>query len=276
MSLVPRVVAMPSDTGSPKQQQDEVLGPAIMVMGGWESCATDQNGEDTPFGESLVIASTTELIRQLWEEARNESAKPVWFASCFNAWGSYYYTDSWTQHQIRSGTPPEYSSFHDFMNRAQAEGRQTVIIGHSHGGWLAAQTVANYGEKLVNGLLVTIDPISFEYCDPENFARFIIGIGLPIGNPTQELEPCQRAPEDIDENARTAIDRIVSHQNWLHYFQQNFWPLRSGHFEGANTPRVSRDLSPFYDPINGSMPTWNAHIRIAEHSGIYVKARLAD
>lgn len=131
--------------------------------------------------------------------------------------------------------------------------RQVVIIGHSHGGWLALQVALRLPVDVQLAYLVTLDPISLLYCGPLEFAS--IAPAEAIGDP-HSLD-CQRFPRDVDESQQASIAKRSL--GWLGYHQAQTMKLRS------SAPKWAHRAREVVLPVEDG----EAHQAIADDPGIW-------
>jgi hypothetical protein len=231
----------------------------FVVMGGYNSCQYDSDGVLSP-REMEMYAHMSALRLNV----QNRTGIDVrWVASCFDTQGNTYLT-SYKRSTISVYSSEEQEDVYNHILdlAAQYNSRKIMIVGHSHGGWLALKLAAHQRTSMLTqssrariGALVTIDPISYEYCWPSVFAlasmwNNTVGTG------------CREAPHDINRGVRRKIYENLGSNLWSHYYQTNFWPVRSDAFEGQYLPDYTRDLT---DEL-GFADQWpvvvNAHARI--------------
>jgi len=246
-------------------------GPVIVVMSGFSTCARDADGSYTPWSNSITNRRGVALIDKVSAVAKSSDEQPRWLASCFDPFGVIHYQSIYSN-KVQWASGGDSQPFREFIQDASEDfQRPIVIIGHSHGGWLASRVVADMGLSMPNTTLITIDPISYMECGVSNYARAIAAAASWNPWALTELEPCQRAPSDIDLYTRRNINENIGRDNWFHYYQENFWPLHSSAFlAGPSSPGHSSNLGPFYSVIEGGVSaSWNAHWAIQNYSGIW-------
>jgi hypothetical protein len=246
-------------------------GPVIVVMSGFSTCSRDADGSFSPWSNSITNRRGVALINKVSAEAKSSDEQPRWLASCYDPFGVIHYQTSYGS-TIQWASGGDSQPFREFLQDASDDfARQVIIIGHSHGGWMASRVIAEMGLIMSNTMLITIDPISYMDCGVGNYARAIAAAASWNPWALTELEPCQRAPADIDLHTRRNINQNIGRDNWFHYYQENFWPLHSGAFPaGSSTPGHSSNLGPFYSVMEGGVSaSWNAHWAIQNYNGIW-------
>lgn len=240
--------------------------PVIAVMGGFNSCMEDADGNKTPRGSERWV--NAEAVSA--EHARGEA---LWVRSCFDMWGWLYYITSDAPDVVYythiSEPTPLFDAI-ESLTAGQGEQHPVYLLGHSYGGWLAMYAGLHLPSTAKVRLLYTVDPISPAHCTPANY---LSSIAQP-GNTSTHLAGCRRAPTDFTQEYRGMINARLAESGWRHYYQLNFSPLHSGAYVDAAQPAHSYDVSPFLGR-GGSRPSWNAHAAIDDLSMIWYSFKTA-
>ena len=264
--------------------QAEVLkpSPVIVITGGFDSCTGDGRGGVSAFGGNFNQEGV-KFINQLhahysspqvnWRGMTEPGIR--WVFTCFNKSSDLYVQGS-SDSRISRGAPYDLDIIVSRIEELSENYRRPIyVIGHSHGGWLAMQVVEALRQPISDGILTTVDPISFVECNSATYADAILltSIGRPWGG-WDRLAPCRRAPGDFTQPDIDRINSRLPPDSWKHYYQQHFLPLHSGDI--ANGPSFSSDLTPFFTLLWGGVAkSWNAHIKIANLSTIWHGAQVS-
>jgi hypothetical protein len=251
-------IALSACSGAPdatlSETRDAPRNPAIVVMGGFNSCLTDVNGASTPVGSAR------------WNNAAGLSARFAvgaqrWVRSCYDTSGNIFFIEAKAPGVVRRATVSDPSPFFQAVKDETDDGQNPLfLLGHSHGGWLAMYTAYWLNDASDVRLLETVDPISPLNCTPSSYYTAIMS---PATAPWM-LAGCMEAPSDFTDAQLARISRRLPERAWIHYYQRNFLPLRSDAFRTATQPGSTLDLSPFLDVDDGVHPAWNAHTGIDE------------
>jgi len=193
-------------------QNADSLKPLLVYIGGWNSCSLNSiDRQSSPYG-----MSSYPNFLQLHRELRQLSGRiPRYVLACQTARGNiYYYTTSDPTTLIQAKDVE--SLLTTIQHEQQLARGPTILLGHSHGGWIAMQAVLNLPRTIPFYKLTTIDAISRELCSPSN----IVGIyqaswqmpELQFANPD-----CLIAPRDISNTERNYIRTRV--RRWQNDFQ---------------------------------------------------------
>jgi pimeloyl-ACP methyl ester carboxylesterase len=252
------------------------IAPFVSIHSGFNTCTTDSQGNPTPFSSKHGPVNGTRLINTLNKTLKN--SRSSWLFSCFDKIGNLFYTSS---RHPRKAQRVDITNIKPLINEYVALSndleRPILAMGHSYGGWLAIKVLARLPRKIKQGLLVTLDPISYTQCSPLNYAKvignFLGGYGYSA---IRGLEPCQRSPVDITTAELKQMRYILADNRWKNYFQTNFYPLHSDSFNRAYGPDYSRNLSPFLSKFpSGVHPSWNAHGEILNLSAVWYGVKIA-
>jgi hypothetical protein len=251
--------------------------PVIVVTGGFDSCAYDADGQWSAFAgnfNSAGVALVNEL-HQNWQNSgwSNTADQGIrWIFGCHDKSGGLYVHAS-SDAQISDPIMDLHPIISRIEKLSENYRRPIFVIGHSHGGWLAARVVENLRQPIRNGYLATLDPISFVDCNPAVIADAFWQNAGWLPGVWGQLEPCRNAPQDFASNSIAQIRKNLGASRWRSYYQTNFAPLHSGPFHGADT---NLDMSPFFSVVHGgAAASWNAHIRISTLSSIWAGLRTA-
>lgn len=194
----------------------------IAGFGGYGSCSLGYNGHQ-------VAREAAKLQAFL---ATSKAVHAQLLLSCFD---NVHNTVS-----THIGDASQFSalSFEDLRLKVESLARKTkqkrvILIGHSHGGWLAMHTASQLAPDIALSFLVTIDPISREACPP-----LLFGSGLAaklVGDPYRHS--CEQFPPDITDEVQFALARRS--KGWLHLYQTRTSHL---HSSGSVRAHVSREM----------------------------------
>jgi pimeloyl-ACP methyl ester carboxylesterase len=246
------------------------IAPFVSVHSGFNTCTTDPQGKLTPFSSKHGPINGTRLIKNLNKTLKD--SRSSWLFSCFDKIGNLFYTSSRNPRKVRrvdlNNIKPLVQEFVSLSNNLE---RPILAIGHSYGGWLAIKILARLPTQIKQGLLVTLDPISYLECSPITYAKvignFLSGYGYAA---IQGLEPCQRSPVDITAAELKQTRHILGDNHWRNYYQTNFYPLHSDSFNRTHGPDSSRNLGPFLSKFpSGVHPSWNAHGEIFDLTAVW-------
>lgn len=245
---------------TPETQSSAVLmraSPVLVTLGGFNSCAVSREGP-TPRG-------TERWDRAMQIVTRSGRSDTRWAHACFDRSSRLYWVSSAQSDRVASTSLDELSSFFDSVSALTAGGQRPLYVtGHSYGGWLAMYLVWYLPTRSDIALLATVDPISPAHCA---VSSYLWALALPW-TAASSLAGCQRAPSDFTVQDRQYLLSRVRAGGWRHYYQRNFWPLRSGPYSDSAPPSRSYDMSPFLTR-SGAHPSFNAHLGIAELSSIW-------
>jgi hypothetical protein len=259
--------------------------PLVVLVGGYNSCmATREEGEPLAFtkrGPAFV-----ELLEETLSEKMSKSLDVV--SSCFGhreytekvqgQQGEEEKTKSIVQLSILDTKTKDVESADAYdtervptlddltpsidrmagaIKRAEQRqpGRPVILIGHSHGGWMALKLATRLPAAIDVRALVTLDPISPLHCSVANAFSMLIGSPPP---------GCTQAPPDIDPAAQLEITKRVG--VWQHYYQTQFSRLHSGPFSTLAKER-SVEVRP---PGGGVLDT--AHSTITSDEAVWFEA----
>lgn len=260
--LIATTTACSSDNSSEVASvilEQQPRNPVIVVMGGFNSCSTDENGDPTPRGYERWNKAATLTARYAQGPER-------WVRSCFDTSGGLHFITANAPGLVRTASVSDPIPFFQAVQAQTDDSANPVyLVGHSHGGWLAMYTAYYLRSATDVRLLYTVDPISPLHCTPSSYYA---AVASPALSP-YFLAGCQRAPQDFTVEHRTAINARLADRGWRHYYQVNFVPLHSSDYDDAGRPAHSMDLSPFLNVTTGMHPSWNAHTGIDELSTIW-------
>ncbi len=260
--------------GKATAESSPLPAPVVVITGGYDSCKYDSNGNWSAFAGNFNgegVRFLNEMHAQ-WEQeqwSRTADRGIRWVFACHDRTGGLYVHGV---HDAATSQEP-MQDLHPIISRieqlSENYARPIFVIGHSHGGWLAARLVESFRGTVRHGYLITVDPISFVECNPATYADAL----LSLGKIWETIRPCRQAPGDFTASTFQQIRRNLGVNRWLSYYQQNFIPLHSGAVPGADT---NLDMSPFLSKLKGGVAaTWNAHVRIANLRSIWHSARVA-
>ena len=189
--------------------------------------------------------------------------------SCFNISGNLYYNEIGFSRPYVTEEDPVQTMVDLILEETDEWGPTAPVyfVGHSWGGWLAMQVVKQLGDRVKVGGLITVDPISPDYCSISDYLSAIADWGMG-----DAIAGCLVAPPDVAPSFRASLVRILG-RNWFHYYQLDFPFLHSTAFDGAHQPAGSFDMSSFLSIFpGGSRASMFAHAEIAFLSAVWTTA----
>jgi pimeloyl-ACP methyl ester carboxylesterase len=244
---------------------EDLPAPLVVVDGGWDSCVgTSPFGGNSTKAGVQMINDLTNYYKQPDVNWRGMSDHGIrWLFSCFTSTSELY---------LRGNQDPDVVGgdawdLNPLLSRIQTLSedfrRPVIIIGHSHGGWLAMSLAEALPRPIANGFLATIDPISFTECNPSTYWDAAFNLNIWSGT-----APCRQAPGDFTPARVERIRANLAGHQWKHYYQTYFAPLHSSDIPGG--PDLSLDMSSFFYVVSGgAAASLSAHTRIADLSSIW-------
>jgi hypothetical protein len=257
--------------------KDRLPAPVIVMTGGYDSCKYDSEGQWSAFAggfNSAGVGFINELHQDWtnsgWSKTADQGIR--WVFGCHDKTGGLYVHSS-SDASISDPIMDLHPIISRIENLSDHYQRPIFVIGHSHGGWLAARIMENLRQPIRTGYLATLDPISFVDCNPAVIADAFWQNAGWLPGVWGHLDACRDAPRDFTAASIAQIRKNLGGSRWRSYYQTNFSPLHSGPFQGADT---NLDMSPFFSVIHGgAAASWNAHIRMSTLSSIWAGLRAA-
>jgi hypothetical protein len=231
--------------------------PVIVTIGGFNSCAVGSEGP-TPMNTERWDRASALTARFARGDAR-------WVRGCFDRQSRLYFISSSAPSVVTRATLADpYPFFSAVAALTDGPTHPVYVHGHSYGGWLGMFLAWELPASADVRVLSVADPISPAHC---TVSSYLLAVASPL-TAGIALAGCQRAPTDFLPVHRARLRARIAEGGWRHYYQRNFWPLRSGPYTDDAQPHRSYDVSPFLNG-HGAHPSWNAHAGIAELSLIW-------
>jgi hypothetical protein len=166
----------------------------------------------------------------------------------------------WLQDQTEEHRAPSIDAFLDVVKSriASSSTRHVVVVGHSHGGWLAMKVVNSLDRRVTVDHLVTIDPISYEACQPSTLAGTMLG-SLLGRNGSRGV--CVGLSKDV-------LDMIADIRGKVSFWQQHY-VTKTAYLHSEPIPEA--DENHWYDFPEHSSWNYEPHIVVRERSDLWEK-----
>lgn len=251
---------------------------ALVYMGGFNSC-----GGGTPRGLAGI-----EHFDHLRASLAAAGKKVSYVLACYNGLtsGTIRWLSSAAPDEIyaldwrKPGDPGQV--FDEASRLTDAFTVPLFMIGHSYGGWLAANMAANVVAAhpelagVVKGLY-TIDPISPYHCNQVKYAATVARSQGILGGPADE--PCQRAPLQLGKADGVTYPAAIANnadgklfgfvrmaaKSWLNFYQEKDFLHSSPVIGGDGFPE--NKLMPYDGPILSFAGT--PHLKIHKSEAVW-------
>jgi len=126
----------------------------------------------------------------------------------------------------------------EYMYRVEKEATKSdadeiIVIGHSHGGWLAMYELLSkkYENKKIR--LYTLDPISMKKCTPPTLVKNMFINTVPFG---PKLKECTEFPGDLLYWHQKKLQKKTV--SWINFYQTQFGYVHSAPAYSAKNQKV--------------------------------------
>ena len=236
--------------GEINDDEADIPRNVIILNQGYDSCKPELSRENPFFKIQLIRLKS--ILSQ-----KNGVQKSKIIHSCFGR-SEQFQLDYWVDDEVGKNSASTVDSFVELVQKeiSHAATRQVVVVGHSHGGWLAMKMISGLDRRVQVDHLVTIDPISYQLCQPAVLTNSILGSVF--------------GRKKVDVSCTSVTDEMKLMTNDVRG-KVNFWQQ---HYETTTAylhsePIPEADENFLYEFPNYSSWNYEPHIQVRERSELW-------